>query len=176
MGFAERAASGYALYSLFGTILIGFFCFIFGYLAYKEGKSKENWVQTNAKIISANCAPYTVTEGSKRNRIAVTKYRCDLTISYSTNGYENNENGLITNKINTDSNISYNDGQTLVIYYDPTNPNVISVDKMSANFGLIAMAIGFLVFVTGVWGFRYCWKNGCSTLGAVFFGSQLVDY
>jgi len=169
-GFLENVASNYALIILGLWVIGSIIMIIGGYLMYKSEQEIKNYQSVNAYIKNAICSEHSDISGSGRSRVSVTKYRCNVTLTYVVNDKK------LETTINTDSNYSYKTGQNLNIYYNPEDPKQIIMDKSTTLYGQVLIGLGLLLTIISIYLFTKCWKNGCKTLGALFFISNVFDY
>lgn len=114
--------------------------------------------KTLATINNINCSSY---ETMVNNKKQITQ-TCNLDISYTINGTL--YNGNIT------SDIKYTVGNTVLIEYDPNNPNDIGFPTYFTirNFGIVSSVIALLIFVSVVVNYQLSknYKMYAATQGA----------
>jgi hypothetical protein len=161
----NKLGSGYALYSLGGMAISGIIFLIVGIVLYTIANGKKNWKKINAIINTVNCSQSGSTTSGKTNTI---KFSCNMNLSYVVNGIK------YTNNLDTNTSTNYSNFNNIMIDYNPSDPNEIGVDVLTSTLvGIILIIVGILLTTVGVFGFRYCWKKGCATLGAFFFASDV---
>jgi len=91
------------------------------------------------------------------------KYKCNITVEYNINDI------VYEKEMRIDSDIKYNKGDIVDIFYDIYDPYNISIYTGSKNQSMIIFFISIFMFIFSVYGFNYCLKNDCSSLGAIFY-------
>ena len=139
--YSGSADLGYikSLIGLIVAIIIGVILLIFSYYFLS---SSDNFVGVTWTVVSANCNQGTVSS----NRTI--KYNCNLIVSYTVNDkvYQNN---LISS-----SSVFYNNGESITISYDKTNPNSIKLGAMS-NTMIGSISIIFAIIIVLGSGINY---------------------
>ena len=118
------------------VILIGIAIYLFFYRA----KDNHHTQSVNATVIKANCNRY----NNQNNQQNIS---CDLTLEYIVG----------SDKFQTPfrSSSEYSVGQTISIYYDPSNPHDISQESPSADRILAGILLGFGLLIVGFAYFSY---------------------
>lgn len=105
------------------------------------------------------------------NNVGNNNYTCDLQLSYTING------NLYMNVINETSHINYQQNQNVELYYNPNNPNDISLQGRNAFMGnliiIISIAIVVISWLMVYLSYRFKWFGAVE--GGIYGASDVAS-
>ena len=99
--------------------------------------------QIQGEVINKNFSPCSATAENN-----IVKYNCILNVKYTVNGKDYTQTLTTTN-----SNLNYNTGDSILIYYDPKNPSNsgLTSDTTKTLGYILLIAAPFVILLPWVW-------------------------
>jgi hypothetical protein len=165
---AEKVASGYALYTLFGCIvfcLIVMIACIYLFVTTKDKPFETVKGTVDSFINNSICQ----SRYDPRNRN--TKYYCNMIISYTA---KNNQSYKFP--ISVDSSKSYVLNEQVNVYYYTESPDKGMLSKPIPKYMfLLVFVICLFLFIIFILLFIYCWGGNCAVGGGILFAANLTS-